>query len=473
MRPSFPEARNKNLRAAVALAGGFVFLVSGCHVVKTTADLSGKAVNTVTQSESKKQDVQLAEVQQGVLRLSDQLFTRMMLGVEALRHGTNALDEAEALKWKMALGSEITSMASGPNDVANLLDMTVFATVTRASVEDYWRPEVFGDSAQTLIDGCRNSEADLWQFLGSVLKPEQQVEFRKAIAEWQRQNPSPKSVLAGRAVGFASRIVEASRGGRTGSVFNLLPLDPFSGLDPATREIARTRLFAERALYVSQKMPLLLRWQTELLAANSVRMPEVLQLITNSTQVANAAEGFARTANQLPGLIDQQRETAIRQLFEGVASERTNLIANLAADDMKLQGTLAELRKTLDSGTDLVKASDTTIKSLDTFMVRFDKGTNAPSEPPGTNSRPFDILDYATTARDVTATLQQLNAAINSLDKATPQIQKAGKTLEETGNRLINRILVGGAALIILLGICLCAVVAIYRRPTKTNMNRL
>ena len=43
------------------------------------------------------------------------------------------------------------------------------------------------------------------------------------------------------------------------SVFSLFQVDPLSGLDPAVREIAQTRLFAERALFVAQKMPMLLR----------------------------------------------------------------------------------------------------------------------------------------------------------------------------------------------------------------------
>ena len=100
-----------------------------------------------------------------------------------------------------------------------------------------------------------------------MLKPEQQAELRQAIEAWRRQNPEPGSVLAARALGFASQVAKANQAetAKPGSVFDLLKVDPLSGLDPATREIAQTRLFAERALFVTQKMPMLLRWQTELL----------------------------------------------------------------------------------------------------------------------------------------------------------------------------------------------------------------
>lgn len=463
---------NDRIRAALAaFAIGLLFPLAGCRVVRTTVELPGKAVSTVTKGESKRPEIDAVEAQQYVLRLSDQLFTRVVIGVDELRRGTNALDDAEVLKWKIAFGTETTSMASGPNAIANLLDMTVFVTVTGAALEEYWEPQVFGESARELIEGFRNTETNLWQYVGRTLKPEQQTELREAIAEWRQRNLSPKAVLSARAVGFASRVAEANRdaAGKSGSVFNLLMLDPLAGLDPAARELAQTRLFAERALYVSQKMPLLLRWQTELLALNSVHMPEVQQLITNATQLADAVETVSRVANQIPELLDRQREAAIRQMFEGVASERTNLIASLAESETKLRETLKELNSTLDSGTEFARASDSAFKSLDAFVARFDKGTNAPSAPPATNSRPFDILDYATAAKEMTATFRELNATISSLDKAVPEIQKAGETLENTSNRLLNRLFLRAAGLIVLLGVCLCVAAAVHRSKNRTH----
>ena len=80
-----------------------------------------------------------------------------------------------------------------------------------------------------------------------------QAELRQAIEVWTRQNPLAENVLAARAVGFASQAAEASKAGAVtpGSVFSLLNVDPLAGMDPAVREIAQTRLFAERALYVT------------------------------------------------------------------------------------------------------------------------------------------------------------------------------------------------------------------------------
>ena len=193
------------------------------------------------------------EVQQTLLRFADTFSTRMTLGVEQLRRGTNALDPAEALQWKIALATETCSIASGPNAVANLLDMTVFVTVTRTALEEHWQPKVFGESARPMLEHCRNAETNIWQLAATVLQPKHQAELRQAIEVWTRQNPLAENVLAARAVGFASQAAEASKAGAVtpGSVFSLLNVDPLAGMDPAVREIAQTRLFAERALYVT------------------------------------------------------------------------------------------------------------------------------------------------------------------------------------------------------------------------------
>lgn len=131
--------------------------------------------------------------------------------------------------------------------------MTVFVTVTGAALEEHWQPKVFGESARPMLEHCRDSETNIWQLAATVLQPKHQAELRQAIEVWTRQNPLAENVLAARAVGFASQAAEASKAGAVtpGSVFSLLNVDPLAGMDPAVREIAQTRLFAERALYVT------------------------------------------------------------------------------------------------------------------------------------------------------------------------------------------------------------------------------
>src|ERR1019366_39483 len=101
----------------------------------------------ITPGNKNKNAVDPVEVQEKLLRFADEYFVSMTLGIDKLRRGTNELAPEEALKWKIRFGTETCTIASGPNAVADVLDMTVFVTVTRLALEDYWQPKVFGPSA--------------------------------------------------------------------------------------------------------------------------------------------------------------------------------------------------------------------------------------------------------------------------------------------------------------------------------------
>jgi hypothetical protein len=374
-----------------------ITLGAGCRLVQTAVDVPGQAVRAVTPGNKDKNAVDPVEVQQQLMRFSDEFSTRMTLGIDKLRRGTNALDPAEVLQWKIAIGTETCSIASGPNAIADLLDMTVFVTMTRMALEENWMPKGFGESARPMLEGCRYAETDIWRFASTVLKPAQQTELRKAIEMWHQQNPLPDSALAARAVGFAAQVAQASKADTTklNSVFNLLDLDPFAGMDPAVREVAQTRLFAERALFVTQKMPTLLRWQMELLSVKSVDLPAVKQLVTNSTEIAASVERFAAVAEKLPGQVSAEREAILKAL----------------------QSQEKDASSLLKSGTQMSDSLNTTLKTFDALMQRFGVGETNNASPPDTNSPPFNILDYAKTASQLAVTAQQLTEMIRTLDQ--------------------------------------------------------
>ena len=379
-------------------------LVTGCRLVQTAVNVPGQTVRAVTPGNKDAHAVDPVDVQQKLLRFADEYLTRMVVGVDKLRRGTNALEPAEALKWKILLGTETCSIATGPNAVADVLDMTVFVTVTRAGLEDYWQPKVFGKSAQPMLDGCRNAETEIWQLANTVLKPEQQAELRQAIELWRRQNPIAETGLAAPTLGLASQVAPAShaKATTTGSVFDLLNVDPLSGLDPVTRQIAETRLFAERALYMTQKLPMLLRWQTELLSLNALAMPEMQQLVTNSTEIAASVERFARVAEQLPGQVSTERE----EILKALESQEKNLTP-----------LVNEVRQTLMAGSQMSTSLNTTLATFDALMKRFGVGETNQAGPPDTNSAPFRIQDYGQTAVQLEKAARQLTELLDTLDQ--------------------------------------------------------
>ena len=373
-------------------------LETGCRLVQSAANVPGQAVNAVTPGSSgKKPAADPVEVQQRLMRFADEYMVSMVYGMDKLRRGTNAFDPADLLKWKILLGTETCSIASGPNAVANLLDMTIFVTVTRRGLEDYWQPKVFGESALPILDTCRNAETNIWQFTGQVLTPDQLAELKKGIEVWFRQNPLPENVLAARAVGFASEVGKANpvEESRPGSVFGLLMIDPLAGMDPAVREIAQTRLMAERALYVTQKMPTILRWQIELLSINATQLPAVQQLVTNSTQIAASVERFAAVAEKLP---DQ------------VSTERAEILKALQSQEK-------DVASLMTSGTQMSDSLNTTLTTFDALMKRFGVGETNSTGPPSTNAEPFRIQDYTATAAQLELTARQLTELLVTLDR--------------------------------------------------------
>jgi hypothetical protein len=343
-----------------------------------------------------KQAELLVEVQESLLRFADEYSMRMVGGVDNLRRGTDALSPAEVLQLKIAIGSETWSIASGPNAVADLLDMTVFVTIMRMRLEDYWQPKVFGKSALPMLAYSRSAEADIWKLAGKVLKPEQQTDLRQSIAAWHHQNPR-ESLVALRSLDFASRVAALGQNkvSKPDSVFGLLNVDPLAGMEPAVREVAQTRMFAERALFVTQKMPTLLRWQTELLSVNAVEMPAVQQLISNSTQLSGSVERFARVAEQLPEQLSTEREEIVKAL----------------------QTQEKDIASLMGQGTEFSASLNTTFTTFDALMKRFGVGEPKSGEPPPANAEPFRIQDYTQSAAQIEATAGRLTELLGMLDR--------------------------------------------------------
>lgn len=443
-------------------------LGAGCRLMQTAVNVPGQTVRAITPGKQDKYIADPVEVQQQLLRFADEYSTRMVIGVDKLRRGTNAPDPAEILKWKIALGTETVSIAAGQNAVANLLDMTVFVTMMRTALEERWQPEVFGESARPMLESSRNGETEIWRLVGTILTPEQQAELRRSIDVWHSQNPLPESVLAVSSLGIASQLAEASKdnSAKPGSVFSLLKVDPLSGLDPAVREIAQTRMFAERALFVTQKMPMWLRWQTELLSINTVEMPAVQQLVTNSTQIAASVDRFARVAEQLPGQISTEREEILKAL----------------------QSQEKDAASLMTAGTQMSDSLNTTLTTFDALMKRFGVGeTNniSPPRTPTTNAEPFRIQDYTQTAAQLEATARQLTELLVTLDQTLGSTNLA--KLSAQFGPVVQQAQTGGREVVdyafwkgILLVVIVLVAALIYRflvtrvfPPEKTKINSL
>ena len=263
-----------------------------------------------------------------------------------------------------------------------------------------------GDTIKPLLDAQRNLETNAWTLAGGLLKPSQQQELRDLIQEWHQKNPY-YYVGQVRFSEFVTALGKMPSKAATAptSIFSLLYLDPLAGLDPTAAAIEETREIGERAMYYMQRTPNLLSWQAEVLAYQLGNQPASQQVLSDASRLAASSEIFAKTAQQLPQLINDQRQAAIQQILDGLTTN-----ANKSGE--LLTGTRATLNAASEAATNLNAA----IQSLTNCRIRCPTNSTHSSN---TNSKPFDVLDYGTAAAQIGAAANNLNALLASVNQST------------------------------------------------------
>jgi hypothetical protein len=336
-------------------------------------------------------------VQEQLLRSADIFLAGVAAATEKARRDGAPISQVELQTLKISYTTTILALATGPNAMTNLLDMIVLITRSRLMAEAYWLPEVYGEAARPFLDVYRETETQLWQLAAPLLTAAQQEELRQTIHTLHQQDRSAQTLLPTQAL---NRVIEGAKVSQkqraeSSSVFSLLRLDPLSGLDPATRELAETRLFAQRALFLAQRMPDLLRWEMELFTLKTLEMPQLQQLVTNSTHLTAAAERFSQVAAQLPALLSTERE----RLLEALKEQETELTA-----------LTKEVQQTLATGGQMADSTNLALKTFQEVMARFNSG------PPDPSAAPFRIQEYTEAAAQIHATATELVLLLQALD---------------------------------------------------------
>ena len=454
-----PKQRRIHLQLLLLLSTILGFVGNGCRVAKETASLPVKAVTAVVPGK-KLEQIDPALLQTEVLRYADDFSSRMGSGIDDYVSRVNTQEARDqGLRWKIAQESSALGIATGPNPAANLLDFLALATLTRAFLEERATNATPSDAFDSWLKASRVSETNAWKLAQSVLAPEQLEEFRAAIEQWRKNTGTGGKIFFERPQKVASLIRETGdkRSG-TGSVFALVGLDPTAGLDPAVREVTRTRLFAERAMYAAQRMPFLIRWQTELFTDQFFRQALLSNTVASADRLSLAADSLSRTAALLP---------------DRVTSERKAILDALETQEGRLRDLSAEVSRTLTAGQNMSTSLNTTLITFDALMKRFGVGEPSTS-PPDTNAPPFSILDYAHTADRIAAMAQQLDTLIKdtsgtvdtpALDKRIAQLNALSEHAKADAQSVLNHAFFLVAGLILLSFLC----AFLYRRlaPAK------
>ena len=427
---------------------------NGCKTLTQTASLPFNAMFAlVPTTHSGVPDP--AFIQTEELRFADSLFNQTASGLDEYSALINTPEvRLRALKWKVSLGSSIIDMATGPNPTANMLDLVTFATLMRVILEERAPAIKPPGSLDEWLEKSRALDTNGWMMAGLVLTTNQQQTLRIAIQRWREKNPLAKDVFFTRPEELTALIRESGRkDSKNNNIFNQDLLDPMAGLDPAVREVTRTRLFAERALFAAQRTSTLMRWQVELLTEQVMDQQQVVSALASMDRISRASESISQTAALIPDLI---------------ASERQAVITALEQQEGKLQELSTQVTKTLNAGNQMSDSLNTTLTTFNDLMKRFGVGepsTNAPD----TNSPPFNILDYAHTADQVANMAGQLDKLVRdangtmdspALDKRIADLGAVSTKTRDDAKSVLNHAFLLLAGLIILFFACLI----IYRR---------
>ena len=423
------------------------FLLLAC-VTLACRTISTEVGEVTGKTQQKEEAAKVALIQIQLMRFADDYVAEILSGTARFEPVTT---EERLMVMSVGLNQATAAydIASGPNPLVDVLDMVVLATLTRSTCQDYWVGAVFGARAQPLLEALRTMEERAWAQAPQVLTPEQLQAVRDGVARWRASHPERREIAFVRIEHLATAAGEQGLGqGTPGGILGTLGLDPMAGLDPAVRQVEETRILAERAFFVAKREPRLLDLQAQLLLMQLEQQPRSQEAFQIAERVSSSMEVFARTAGDLPGLVDREREAAIRQVLDA-----------LQAREGRTRALLAEARTTLEAGRSTAASVDATIRSLDGLMARLQQ-----PPPPGTPpSKPFDVDDYTRALRQLEESSRELQTLLATVGHEGSGIDALVQRASEESRGVVDHAFRRALVLVAVLVASVLAAAIIYR----------
>jgi hypothetical protein len=372
----------------------FLAVAVGCAPIQTKP--TGEQAETTSIREGEREirkGVTQEHLQAMLMDFADTFASKYGRATTFLIEQESSPDRVHAARLRFYWIYSAFFIASDRNPTINLVDMVILVALSRIVWEEYWQPEVFGDSAQAVVKTLKELEEDIWTLATKVLTPEQQKELRLLIHEWRKKNPDQHWV------GFIrlSNILELVG---EDSVFQkeTQPGGLFAPITEATEAVDEIRFSAERAMYLVSRMQAILIMQAETVYHDIATQQEVRQVLSDIT-------GFREIAERLPAQISE---------------ERKNIMRDLESQEKTIRNVVGDIREMMKEGNDLISLVNETTKTVGGVSERIDTMIRTPSL-----ERPFDIMDYQNTVLAASDTLKQANSFLDSFDRTlTAQVIK-------------------------------------------------
>lgn len=197
--------------------------------------------------------------------------------------------------------SEALKIATGPYPELNLLDMLVFIKLNRMVVESYWVPQVLKAKGSEFGNTFAESERDIHRVALKVLNREQLRSLDEFVRKWKSKNLDLKRVEKIR-MGDFEKLALDIRTPRRSDGFSLTNF--IVDVKSTVKAVDQALLAANRALFLAQQMPFLLRLHARIgsveIAKDLIEIgPEADPLLQNVDSVLKELTILTREANQL------------------------------------------------------------------------------------------------------------------------------------------------------------------------------
>ena len=336
--------------------------------------------------------------------------------VNANRNATDLIEQgtkdqnirAHAHAHKLRTAISAFDILSGPSPFAKLMDLVLLVELQyRVWVTDKMGAKVFGAAAALPLEAAlTEGRADVWRMAGLVLKPEQRQVVEEMIDTWRERNPNVEAVAYVRFSEFSEY--------RGKSILDGVPFG--SGLlapvSDAMRQLEETRMLAERAMYLTKRMPQLARWQAEALLNTALMHPEVQRMNDTVIRVVTVLEG-------LPAKVAEERAVILKKM-----EEREKTIGAIAQD---VRATAADAKTIAQEMHSLLAEAEGVVKAADVLAARIMPAGSAAKDAP-----PFDIREYTATVRALRELLESpaWTARLSEVDQTTKsRVAHAGEEL--------------------------------------------
>lgn len=441
-----PHPDYRSLVAVIAIGHG-VLPFAGCAsgpeqassriMVPTTQSTNGTSTGKLV-------SISPAQLQGSLMAYADRFLARIEEATDAIEQGTTDPKVrmlAHNAKYYSSLA--VVTTAADPDPEVALLDLLAMITLERAVWKDGWAEAEFGPLAADLLKAHEELETEAWAIGAKLMTTEQLSALRALIDGWRAEHPDQKYVATVRFDDFMLLRDQNLR--RRSSIIkvNLVLADT----DAATAEIRKSRMFAERALFLAGRMPMLMSWQAELLAYDLALSPEVQQSLANATSVSDSIRQLSDDVKALPERIDSQIRTTMDQIdqreqaINGVVTNVREGLTEADAVAANLDAVVSNLSNVATETTAAAQALNEVVQSADALVGRYDKpgDSNAATQP---DARPFDVREYTQALTELTSAAKELNALVQQSDALlqSPQWGSRVQQIDEAAARRIDQV---------------------------------